>query len=166
VVIVGTGREHIQRQRETLLAHARHWFPEDVAALIDEDTGATSNPERMLFHPFMVFDAGVGRNRSWLRAMVPRLVIVTSWSSYQRMSPTLFSRSPHVVIINRRVRSAVAAVDELGSLTSDPTVKGLLAAGRPDGVQVHGFSATAQGDAATADTDADTDGGFDDEELI
>lgn len=160
VIIVGTGREHIQRQRQTLLDEARDWFPHDVAALIDEDTNLTSSPDRTLFHPFMVFDAGVGHPRSWLRALKPRLVIVTSWSSYQRMSPSLFSRSPMIVVANRRVRSAAEAVLELPGLPHDSKLEGLLRRNLPGGVQAFGFSTVAQGEAGGDDDD------FDEEELI
>lgn len=159
VVIVGTGREHIQRQRQTLLDKARDWFPNDVAALIDEDTNLTSSPDRTLFHPFMVFDAGVGHQRSWLRALRPRLVIVTSWSSYQRMSPSLFSRSPMVIVANRRVRSAAEAVLELPDLPPSSHLDGLLKRSLPGGVQAFGFSTVAQGDSGGDDD-------LDDEELI
>ena len=93
VVIVGTGREHIQNQRQTLLTHAGHWFSGDTHALLNDESTMTSKPERMLHHPFMVFDADVGSIRPWLRAMVPRLVIVTSWSSQMRKHRSLFSLS-------------------------------------------------------------------------
>lgn len=160
VVIVGTGREHIQRQRQTLLDEARDWFTQEVAALIDEDTNLTSSPDRTLFHPFMVFDAGVGHQRSWLRALKPRLVIVTSWSSYQRMAPSLFSRSPMIIVANRRVRSAAEAVLELPNLPQNSELDGLLKRNLPGGVQAFGFSTVAQGDTGSDDDD------LDDEELI
>jgi hypothetical protein len=160
VVIVGSGREHIQRQRATLLEHARHWFPQEVAALLDEDGAMTSNPERMLFHPFMVFDAGVGERGAWLRQMSPRLVVVTSWSSRARLRPMTFSRAPHVIITNRRVRSAVDAVEELGQASRMPDLEKLLAAGRPAGVFSAAFSVPAQGEASATDPD------FDDEDVI
>jgi hypothetical protein len=63
----------------------------------------------MYFHPFMVLHAEVGDKKPWLRAMRPRLVIVTSWSSYTRKHQSLFAGAPHIVLTNRRVASAIDA---------------------------------------------------------
>lgn len=147
VVIVGTGREHIQQQRQLLLEQVPHWFSPEVAALLDEDSTSTSNPERTLFHPYMVFDAGVGDDRPWLRAMLPRLVITTSWSSLDRMHPALFSRAPQIIITNRRVRSETAASIELAELSRYEGLEHIVDDGRPDSIGVTVFAATAQGDA-------------------
>jgi hypothetical protein len=63
----------------------------------------------MYFHPFMVLHAEVGNKLPWLRAMQPRLVIVTSWSSYTRKHQMLFAGAPHIILTNRRVTSAIDA---------------------------------------------------------
>ena len=153
VIIVGTGREHIQKQRQVLLEEVRHWFIQETAALLDEDSANTSNPERTLFHPFMVFDAGVGTDRPWLREMLPRLVITTSWSSRNRMHPALFSRAPHVIITNRRVRSETEAMFELNELPAYEGLESIVNEGRPESIGVSVFAATAQGE-----TDDDLEG--------
>jgi len=109
VVIIGDGREYLQNQREELLEKSPNWFTDEARALLSEDSQQTSNPERMYFHPFMVLHASVGNNNPWLRAMQPRLVIVTSWSSYTRKHQSLFAGAPHIILTNRRVTSAIDA---------------------------------------------------------
>jgi hypothetical protein len=109
VVIIGDGREYLQNQREELLEKAPKWFTDEARALLSEDSQQTSNPERMYFHPFMVLHASVGNNHPWLRAMQPRLVIVTSWSSYTRQHQSLFAGAPHLILTNRRVASSIDA---------------------------------------------------------
>jgi hypothetical protein len=106
VVIIGDGREYLQNQREELLEKAPKWFTDEARALLSEDSQQTSNPERMYFHPFMVLHAEVGNKLPWLRAMQPRLVIVTSWTSYTRKHQMLFAGAPHIILTNRRVTSA------------------------------------------------------------
>jgi hypothetical protein len=113
VVIIGDGREYLQNQREELIEEVPLWFGEEQRALLSEDSHQTSNPERTYFHPFMVFSPQVGNTLPWLRAMKPRLVIVTSWSAHRRMHPSLFAGAPHIILANRRVKSAVAAADFL-----------------------------------------------------
>ena len=113
VVIIGDGREYLQNQRQELLQKAPEWFDEKARALLSEDSGQTSNPERMYFHPFMVFSPESGNNRPWLRAMKPRLVIVTSWTAYLRRHSSLFAGTPHVIITNRRVPSSLDAASQL-----------------------------------------------------
>ena len=113
VVIIGDGREYLQNQREELLEKAPQWFTDEARALLSEDSQQTSNPERMYFHPFMVLHASVGNNKPWLRAMRPRLVIVTSWSSYTRKHQSLFAGAPHIILTNRRVPSAIDASEFL-----------------------------------------------------
>lgn len=147
VIIVGTGREHIQQQRQVLLEEAPHWFNRETRALLDEDSANTSDPERTLFYPYMVFDAGVGGGRPWLREMLPRLVITTSWSSRNRMHPALFSRAPQVIVTNRRVRSETEAMFELNELPTYRSLESIVNDGRPESIGVSVFAATAQGEA-------------------
>lgn len=113
VVIVGDGREYLRKQREELLEKAPSWLNETARVLLNEDSQQVSNPTRMYFHPFMVFNASVGNDKPWLRAMKPRLVIVTSWSSYTRKHQALFAGAPHIILTNRRVVSALDAADFL-----------------------------------------------------
>ncbi len=109
VVIIGDGREYLQNQREELLEKAPQWFTDEARALLSEDSQQTSNPDRMYFHPFMVLHASAGDSKPWLRAMQPRLVIITSWSSYTRKHQSLFAGAPHIILTNRRVASAIDA---------------------------------------------------------
>lgn len=155
VVIVGTGREHIQRQRETLLRYVPDWFTEETFALLNEDSSNTSNPQRMLFHPYMVFDAGVGQERPWLRQMLPRLVIVTSWSSRNRIHQSMFSRVPQVIITNRRVRSAVDVDEDLQAFEEFSDIDHIVHEGRPESIQARAFQDIAQGEV---DGDLDEEG--------
>lgn len=157
VVIVGTGREHVQLQRRILLSEVPNWFGDGTRALLTEDSSMTSKPERMLFHPFMVFDADVGRTRPWLRQMLPRIVITTSWSSHLRMHPALWSSAPQIIITNRRVRSAFdAEMETLGSGETDQ-FDGLIHTDRPASVGARAFLVPAQGDLPDD---------FDDEEFM
>lgn len=120
IVVIGDGREYLHNQRKELLEKAPTWFTKESKILLSEDSHQTSNPDRMYFHPFMVFSAGVGHTRPWLRNMRPRLVIVTSWSSYMRKHISLFSGAPHVILVNRRVASSLAATEfTLQSLSSE-----------------------------------------------
>lgn len=153
VVIVGSGREHIQEQREILLQHASHWFSDETGALLNEDSAMTSNPDRMLFHPYMVLDAGVGTTRPWIRSLRPRMVVVTAWGARQRMHSSLFSRVPHLIITNRRVRSFLEMEDELGTVPTFPELDRIVNNGRPDGVYATAFSEVAQGDVRSHSDD-------------
>ena len=109
IVVIGDGREYLHNQRKEMLDKAPNWFTHESRVLLSEDSQQTSNPDRMYFHPFMVFSPGVGNSRPWLRSMRPRLVIVTSWSSYTRKHRSLFAGSPHVILVNRRVPSSLEA---------------------------------------------------------
>ena len=111
VVVIGDGREYLHNQRKELIEKVPNWFTKESEILLSEDSLQTSNPERMYFHPFMVFSPGVGNSRPWLRNMRPRLVIVTSWSSYTRQHRSLFSGAPHVILANRRVASSLEAAE-------------------------------------------------------
>lgn len=111
IVVIGDGREYLHNQRKELLDKAPNWFTHESQVLLSEDSQQTSNPERMYFHPFMVFSPGVGNSRPWLRSMRPRLVIVTSWSSYTRKHRSLFAGAPHIILANRRVSSSLEAAE-------------------------------------------------------
>ena len=111
IVVIGDGREYLHNQRKELLDKAPNWFTHESQVLLSEDSQQTSNPERMYFHPFMVFSPGVGNSRPWLRSMRPRLVIVTSWSSYTRKHRSLFAGAPHIILANRRVASSLEAAE-------------------------------------------------------
>lgn len=113
VVIIGDGRSYLQGQRQELLEKAPHWFSDKVQVLLSEESGQTENSDRMYFHPFMLLSPRTGDSKPWLRATRPRLVIVTSWSSYTRRHASLFAGAPHVIITNRRVPSAVEAASTL-----------------------------------------------------
>ena len=150
VVIIGDGREYLQLQREEILRKAPHWFTDESLSLLSEDSGQTSNPERMYFHPFMVFRSEVGQERPWLRAMKPRLVIVTSWTSYNapRRHPSLFAGAPHIILTNRRVASAIDASSSLSNEAQVP-IPGLPAT--PPGIFLRSFSKVVTTDSGDDD---------------
>lgn len=130
IVVIGDGREYLHNQRKELLDKAANWFTQETQVLLSEDSQQTSNPERMYFHPFMVFSPAVGDSRSWLRNMRPRLVIVTSWSSYTRKHRSLFAGAPHVILANRRVSSSLDAAEFTAASTKSDREQELI-----DGLQ-------------------------------
>lgn len=122
VVIIGDGREFLQGQRDELVNDAHNWLDRNSAVLLDQESGQVSNPNRILFHPFMILSPEVSQSNPWLRTILPRLVIVTRWSYYRRMDPSLFAGAPMIVIANRRVEnnwSAIDETDELQDLTEE-----------------------------------------------
>jgi len=163
VVIVGTGREHIQRQRATILGEARSWFSAETAALLDDDSSMTSNPNRVLFHPYMVFDAGCDKSNPWIRAVIPRLVITTSWSSRKRMHPGLFQRAPQLIVCNRRVISATEAFSDTKDSTPLPQLQAQIdALGVPPGIFIHAYGEIVQPDSPGMNDDTDDESTEDD----
>lgn len=145
VVVVGDGREFLQSQRDDLVENVHTWLAERSAILLDQDTGQVSNPDRILFHPFMIFSPQVAQANLWLRAITPRLVIVTSWSNYRRMDPALFSGAPVVVLANRRVISNWNAIDETSEFQDFTTDFHSLDIGKfPNGVFARKFMTRAQ----------------------
>lgn len=112
VVIIGDGKEFLRSQRDELVNVAHNWLDTKSAALLDQESGQVSNPNRILFHPFMILSPEVAQSNLWLRAISPRLVIVTRWSFFRRMDPALFASAPMVVIANRRVENNWNAIDE------------------------------------------------------
>jgi hypothetical protein len=163
VVIIGTGRDHIQRQRATILEEARDWFTVETAALLDDDSTMTSNPGRILFHPYMVFDAGCDKSNPWIRAVVPRLVITTSWSSRKRMHPVLFQRAPQLIICNRRVISATEAFADTKDSTPLRDLEAqIINLGVPLGIFIRAYGETVQPDIVVTDTDAEDESTEDD----
>jgi hypothetical protein len=74
----------------------------------------------------MVLHASVGNDRPWLRAMQPRLVIVTSWSSYTRKHQALFAGAPHIILTNRRVSSSLEAAEFLSISGSSESASQVL----------------------------------------
>lgn len=113
VVIIGDGRDYLQAQRKELLEKAPTWFSQQAFHLLSEESGQTKNAERMYFHPFMVFSPEIANDKPWLRQMKPRLVIVTSWSAYNRRHHSLFAGVPHIIITNRRVPSSLDAASKI-----------------------------------------------------
>jgi hypothetical protein len=109
----------------------------------------------MYFHPFMVLHAEVGNKLPWLRAMQPRLVIVTSWSSYTRKHQSLFAGAPHIILTNRRVTSAIDATAFLSISEKSAHETDLLATHTPPhGVFLKSFNEQVlldQGDVAGDD---------------
>ena len=112
VVVIGDGKEFLRSQRDELVNGANNWLDSKSAVLLDQDSGQVSNPDRILFHPFMIFSPEVAQLNSWLRTISPRLVIVTRWSYFRRMDEALFASAPMVVIANRRVEKNWNAIDE------------------------------------------------------
>ena len=112
VVVIGDGKEFLRSQRDELVNVAHDWLDPKSAVLLNQESGQVSNPDRILFHPFMIFSPEVAQSNLWLRTISPRLVIVTRWSYYRRMDPALFASAPMVVIANRRVEKNWNAIDE------------------------------------------------------
>jgi hypothetical protein len=154
VVVIGTGREHLQRQRETILDIGKQWFDDESQRLLDDDSTSTSNPDRMLFYPYMVFSPSVGASRPWLRELNPRLVVFTSWTSRQRASFGLFAGAPHVIICNRRVVGTARAFPETEDEHLEPSFEEeVLRLGPPGGVYVRVFSEVVPDHTLLADDD-------------
>lgn len=112
VVVIGDGKEFLRGQRDELVNVAHAWLDAKSAVLLDQESGQVSNPNRILFHPFMILSPEVALSNLWLRTISPRLVIVTRWSYFRRMDPALFASAPMVVIANRRVESNWNAIDD------------------------------------------------------
>jgi hypothetical protein len=112
VVVIGDGKEFLRSQRDELVNDAHDWLDRKSAVLLDQESGQVSNPNRILFHPFMILSPEVAQSNLWLRTISPRLVIITRWSYYRRMDPALFGSTPMVVIANRRVENNWNAIDE------------------------------------------------------
>ena len=112
VVVIGDGKEFLRSQRDELVNDANNWLDSKSAVLLDQDSGQVSNPDRILFHPFMIFSPEVAQLNLWLRTISPRLVIVTRWSYFRRMDEALFASAPMVVLANRRVENNWNAIDE------------------------------------------------------
>jgi len=140
VVVVGDGKKFLRSQRDELVNIARGWLESRSAVLLDQDSGQVSNPERILFHPFMILSPEVAKSNLWLRTISPRLVIVTRWSYFRQMDRALFASAPMIVIANRRVESNWNAVDETDEHQDLPDDFRLITFGRfPNGVFVRKF---------------------------
>lgn len=164
VIIIGTGREYVQRQREILLRDVPNWFSPEVSALFHEDAGTVSRASHILFHPYMIFDPRIDHGNGWVREIVPRLTIVTSWSTYKRMNRSLFQLAPQLLVCNRRVGSASRVFDE----TKDDTInreleRQISTLGVPKGVFVRAFDVRA---IPFESTHFDEDEFGEDEELL
>ena len=140
VVVIGDGREFLRGQRDELVNDAHNWLDKDSAVLLDQESGQVSNPDRILFHPFMIFSPEVSQSNPWLRTISPRLVIVTRWSYFRRMDPALFAGSPMVVIANRRVENNWNAIDETDELQDlGENYRSVELGGFPNGVFARKF---------------------------
>lgn len=165
VVIVGTGREYVQQQREILLSEASSWLKPEIAALFYEDSGTVFRASHILFHPFMIFDPMVDKHNPWIREIAPRLTVVTSWSTYKRMNSTLFQRAPQLIVCNRRVGSGMRVFEETKNEQVNPALEDKIQnMGIPPGVFVRVFNATVT--PFVDDVDHDDDEFFDEEELL
>ena len=140
VVIIGDGRDFLRGQRDELVSDAHNWLDKDSAVLLDQESGQVSNPDRILFHPFMILSPEVAQSNPWLRTISPRLVVVTRWSYYRRMDRALFASSPMIVIANRRVENNWNAVDETDDLQDlDESFRSVELGNFPNGVFVRKF---------------------------
>lgn len=165
VVIIGTGRDYVQKQREILLDEVPTWLRPEIAALFHEDAGTVFRASHILFHPFMIFDPTVDKHHPWIREISPRLTVVTSWSTYKRMNSTLFQCAPQLIVCNRRVGSGMRVFEE----TKDEQVNAALEnkirnLGIPPGVFVRVFDATVT--PFVDDVDHEDDEFFEEEELL
>jgi hypothetical protein len=141
VVIIGDGQEYLQNQRDEIVDIANSWLDHKASILLDQDTLQVSNPDRILFHPFMILSPNVAKANPWIRSLTPRLVIVTRWSYFRRMDPALFAGSPMIVLANRRVGDNWNAIDETDEYqTLTPAFKGLKFGSFPNGIFARKFS--------------------------
>lgn len=158
VVIIGTGREYLHNQRIELLEKVPIWVDSLSQILLSEDSQQTSNPERMYFHPFMVFSSGVGHARPWLRQMTPKISIFTSWSAFEAKHHSLFSCSPQIVLANRRVEKSLVAANYVQGLEPDPRVERLLKELKPPkSVYVRSFASPVLEDTGESENEEDFD---------
>lgn len=134
--IIGLGREYLQNQRAELIELADDWFTPLQKLLLSEDSGQTSNPMRMLFHPYMVLTPEAGDRRKWLRQVLPKLVVVTSWTAYENKHVSMFEGSPHIVLANRRVCGSLSASELTESVDRDFDLENQLNHGAPLGLHV------------------------------
>ena len=141
IVIIGDGQEYLQNQRDEIVEIANGWLDEKASILLDQDTLQVSNPDRILFHPFMILSPNVAKANPWIRSLAPRLVIVTRWSYFRRMDPSLFAGAPMIVLANRRVGDNWNAIDEIHEYrTLTPAFKELKLGSFPNGVFARKFS--------------------------
>jgi hypothetical protein len=141
VVIIGDGQEYLQNQRDEIVDIANSWLDDKTSILLDQDTLQVSNPDRILFHPFMILGPNVAKANPWIRALTPRLVIVTRWSYFRRMDPSLFAGAPMIVLANRRVGDNWNAIDETDEYqTLTPAFKELKLGSFPNGIFARKFS--------------------------
>jgi hypothetical protein len=141
VVIIGDGQEYLQNQRDEIVEIANNWLDHKASILLDQDTLQVSNPDRILFHPFMILSPNVAKANPWIRSLTPRLVIVTRWSYFRRMDPALFAGSPMIVLANRRVGDNWNAIDETDEYqTLTPAFKELKLGSFPNGIFARKFS--------------------------
>ena len=141
VVVIGDGREYLQNQRDEIVEIAQKWLDVIPAVLLDQDTKQVSNPDRILFHPFMILSPNVAKANPWIRPLTPRLVIVTRWSYFRRMDPALFAGSPMIVLANRRVGDNWNAIDETDEYQSHTSAfKDLKLGNFPNGIFARKFS--------------------------
>ena len=141
VVLIGDGQEYLQNQRDEIVEVAQKWLHVLPAILLDQDTRQVSNPDRILFHPFMILSPKVAKANPWIRSLTPRLVIVTRWSYFRRMDPALFAGSPMIVLANRRVGDNWNAIDETDEYqTHTPAFKELKLGSFPNGIFARKFS--------------------------
>ena len=97
-----------------------NWFDEQPAALLNLEHGGMFDGDRILQFPHMILAPGVAKQRPWLSAVAPRLVVYTRWTYFMRsMRNGLFSTSPSIVIGNRRVESNYDGIDFISSTTHD-----------------------------------------------
>ena len=110
VVIVGESLEYVDKQRQILVDQAERWFEPDVLPFIRYSKPGTGNADRVLHHPYSYLTTDADKTRPWLRRILPRLVVYTSWRAYFVRVESSFSSAPTVVLVNRRVwRSDVEA---------------------------------------------------------
>lgn len=116
VVVVGDGREHLHRQREELLKRVPTWLDSVPRELLRLEHRGMSDGERMLQFPYMILAPDVAAHHPWITGLAPRLVIYTRWSYFQKgLASGLFSKSPAVIIGNRRVDSNYDGIDFIES---------------------------------------------------
>lgn len=111
VVLVGTGREFLMKQRSEIIKEAPSWIWPTSRTMLALDMKRLCDPSRVLLFPFSVISPTVAGRVPWLRSLRPRLVVYTSWTAFAARHPATFAGVPAIVLVNRRVESSLRCAE-------------------------------------------------------
>ena len=160
VVVVGDGGEYLLSQKNELVKHASEWMWDTSRTLLRLDMRRVREIERLLEFPFSIISPRAASQSAWARSIRPRLVIYTSWSAFSRRRADTFAGCPTVVLVNRRVQSAIRFLewfhDNHGEMPS--AVKPLD--GLPKGIAMRMFDVPVTTLVADSELESEDDDGF------